>query len=424
MAGATLFSHAGLSELDMTTGTVRTEMSDTLFAALYLRPNLLSAIPIGMYGGGGTGVGSSAMQLLHYYTEDRLNSRTVTDTTGGINAAVTVMTISAADANNLNPGDVIRDQAQAFNASEYIQVQGINIVGATATLTIGRGFVGTTATTHASGAVFEVVMIPQIQGSDFGRDQSRVPGIKNNLIYTLRKDVQITGSLLALSKHGLVVGMPNIMATQLHNRFLEALIDLNRTLIGGIGTPAATQTEYPTPWGLLSMLGFTTPAFNATSVTFNANNAFISELLLNSLFINILLQGGEIPDAIIGHPVVMDRIGRVYRDQFRLLQSEDVRGYLVRAIQPSVGEQTVRLIMDGYLPGPAPGSTTPAPVLAALDLDRIALVPFLDQFCYLLAAGTLKDADLISLIMKLTFDMRNTGTDFGYAHQLMFGFTV
>jgi hypothetical protein len=89
-----------------------------------------------------------------------------------------------------------------------------------------------------------------------------------------------------------------------------------------------------------------------------------------------------------------------------------------------VGEQLVRLIMTGYMPGPAPGATTPAPLLMALDLDRIALVPFLDQFCYLLAAGTLKDADLISLIMKWTIDARNTGTDFGYAHQLMFGFTV
>lgn len=399
-------------------------MSDTLFAALYLRPNLLSAIPIGMYGGGGTGVGAAAMQLLHYWPEDRLNSRTVTDTTGGINAVVTAMTVSASDANNLNPGDVIRDQSQAFNASEYMQIQGISIAGNTATLTIARGLNGTTPTTHASGAVFEVVMTPTIQGSDFGRDQSRVPGVKNNLIYTIRKDVQITGSLLTLSKHGLVVGMPNVMATQLHNRFLEALIDLERTLIGGIGTPAGTQTEYPTPWGLMAALGFTNPAFNSTSVTFNANNAYLSELLLNSLFINILLQGGEIPDCIVGHPVVMDRIGRIYRDQFRLDQRDDTRGFLVRAVQPSVGEQMVRLVMSGYMPGPAPGATTPAPVLFALDLDRIATVPFLDQFCYLLAAGTLKDADLISLVMKMSWDVRNTGTDFGQAHQAMFGFTL
>jgi len=424
MAGAQLFTHAGLSENDFTPGTIRTEMSDTLFAALYLRPNLLSAIPIGMYGGGGTGAGAAAMQLLHYWPEDRLNSRTVTDTTGGINAVVTTMTISAADANNLNPNDVIRDQSQAFNASEYIQVQGISISGGTATLTIARGINGTTATTHASAAVYEVVMTPNIQGSDFGRDQSRVPGIKSNLIYTIRKDVQITGSLFALSKHGLVVGMPNVMATQLHNRFLEALIDLNRTLIGGVGTPAGTQTETPTPWGLMAALGFTSPAFNATSVTFNANNATLSELLLNSLFINILLQGAEIPDCLVGSPTVIDRIGRIYRDQFRLNQNEDVRGFLVRAVQPSVGEQVVRLVMDGYMPGPAPGATTPLPVLMALDLDRIATVPFLDQFCYLLTAGTLKDADLVSLIMKMTWDIRNTGTDFGYSHQAMFGFAV
>jgi hypothetical protein len=36
----------------------------------------------------------------------------------------------------------------------------------------------------------------------------------------------------------------------------------------------------------------------------------------------------------------------------------------------------------------------------------------------------MKDADLISLLMKLTFELRNTGTDFGYAAQVMFNFGV
>ena len=54
---AALFTHAGLSENDFTPGGIRTEMSDTLFAALYLRPNFLSALPFGAFGGGGTGIG-------------------------------------------------------------------------------------------------------------------------------------------------------------------------------------------------------------------------------------------------------------------------------------------------------------------------------------------------------------------------------
>jgi hypothetical protein len=421
---AALFTHAGLSENDFTPGGIRTEMSDTLFAALYLRPNFLSALPFGAFGGGGTGIGATIMQLIHYWPEDRLNPRTITDTTGGINSAVTVMTVSAADGNNVNPGDVIIDQAQALNVAEYIQVQGVSIAGGTATLTISRAFNGSTAATHASAAVFEVVATPQIQGSDFGRDMSRVPIYKSNLIYTLRKDVQIAGSLIALSKFGMVPGMPNILATQLHNRFLEALIDLERTLLKGIGTPSTTQTEYPVLWGLLPMMGYGAVAYNSTSVTFNANASFLVETLLNALVINILLQGGEVPDAFIAHPTVVDRIARIFRDQLRLTQSEDVRGYLVDAIRVSVGTQLVRLIMTGYMPGPAPGATTPSPLLAAVDLDRALLIPFLDQFCYLLTAATMKDADLISLIMKLSFELRNTGTDVGYAHQVMFNFTV
>lgn len=424
MAGATLFTHAGLSENDFSPGTIRTEMSDTLFAALYLRPNFLSVLPILQFGGGGTGIGNTIMQLIHYFVEDRLNPRTVTDTTGGINSAVTTMTISAADANNLDVGNVIIDQAQAMNVAEFIQIQGISISGSTATLTISRGLNGTTAASHASSAVYEVVATPEIQGSDFGRDMSRVPGIKSNLVYTIRKNVQITGSLLALSKFGLVPGMPNVLATQLHNRFLEALIDLERALLKSIGTPSTTQTEYPMLWGMLPTLGYGGVSYNSTAVTFNGNGSLITETLLNALVINILLQGGEVPDCFIMHPTVIDRVARIFRDQLRLTQSEDVRGYLVDAVRVSVGTQLVRLVMTGYMPGPAPGATTPSPLLAAVDLDRMGIVPFLDQFCYLLSAPTMKDADLISMVMKLSFEMRNTGTDFGYAHQLLYNFLV
>jgi hypothetical protein len=399
-------------------------MSDTLFAALYLRPNFLSALPIGTFGGGGTGIGAAAMQLIHYWIEDRLNPRTITETDAGIASGATTLQVSAADANNIDIGNVLIDQSQALNVAEFIQITGYSVSGGTATLTISRGLNGTTATSHVTGAVYEVVATPQIQGSDFNRDQSRVPGIKSNLIYTIRKDVQITGSLLALSKFGLVPGLPNVLAYQLHNRFIEALIDMERTALKGVGTPAATQTEYPMPWGFLPMLGFGPVAYNSTSVLFNAQSAFLNETLINALVINILLQGGEVPDCLVAHPTVIDRIARIFRDQLRLTQSEDVRGYLVDAIRVSVGTQMLRLVMTGYMPGPAPGQTTPSPLIAAMDLDRALLIPFLDQFCYLLSAPTMKDADLISLLMKLTFELRNTGTDFGYAAQVMFNFGV
>ncbi len=222
----------------------------------------------------------------------------------------------------------------------------------------------------------------------------------------------------------MVPGIPNVLAYQLHNRFLEALIDLDRAVLKSIGTPSTTQTEYPMMWGILPATGFSTPAYNSTSVLFNANNAFLDETLINAVAINILLQGGEVPDCIVAHPTVIDRIARIFRDQFRLQQSEDVRGYLVDAIRVSVGTQMIKLVLDGYMPGPAPGLTTPSPVATFLDVDRVLLIPFLDQFCYLLSSPTMKDADLISLVMKLSLEIRNVGTDFGYAHQTMFGFQV
>lgn len=415
-----LFTHTGLSELDYSPGTIRTEMSDAQYVSLIMLTNLLSALSIGQYGGGGTGVGNTIQQLLHYWTETRLNPRTITDTTGGINASVTTMTVSLADGAVVDIGSILKDRAQTLLTAEQILVTGITVGVSSVTLTIQRGFNGTTAATHASGFIAEIVGSPVPEGSDIGRDMSRSPAIKANTIQTWRRDVIITGSMVSLARHGLVPGQPNMVAFQLHERWWEVLQDMERSVIYGIGTPAATQTDYQEMWGVLAWLGYSNPVPNSTSVLFNANGAFISDLLYNQVGINIYLQGGEIPDAIVGHPVVIDRTSRIFRDQLRLSQTELVRGFNVDTIRLSLGGKPVKLIMSGYMPDP----TAVEGVAALLDLDRLIIVPFLDRFCFLISSPSMKDADMVSVVSQWTVEFRNTGTDSGYTSQIVRNFSV
>jgi hypothetical protein len=414
------FTPAGLSEFDYSPGSIRTEMSDYMFASLMMAPNMLAALRTSQFGGGGTGLGNTVMQLIHYWQENRLNPRTVTDTSGGFNATATTFTVSLADGALLDINYVIYDRSQNLLTAEQIQVTGLAVGATSVTATIVRGYNGTTAATHAASAVYEIIATPVQEGSDLGRDQSRSPGIKANTIQSWRRDVIITGSMVELARHGMVPGIPNQPAFQLHERFWEMLEDYERTVIKGIGTPATTQTNTQTLWGILPWLGYSNPVPNPTAVLSNAAGATISDLLLNGIGINIYLQGGQIPDVLLAHPYVMDRISRIFRDQLRLSQTELIRGFNVDTIRLSLGTKPVKLLMSGYMPDP----TINEGVAAFLDMDKLALVPFFNRFLFLISAPTTKDADIVSLMSQSTLEFRHTGTDFGYTSQIMRNFTI
>lgn len=415
------FSHVGLSELDYTPGTIRTDMSDAQYASLLMLTNLLSALSFGNYGGGGTGVGNSVQQLLHYWTETRLNPRQVTLLdAGGINNAVLTFTVSLQDAALLDIGYILKDKAQTLLVAEQIFVNGITIGASNATISISRGFNGTTAASHLQNAVLEIVGTPVPGGSDVGRDQSRSPIVKANIVQTWRRDVIITGSMISLAQHNMVPGQRNQLAFQLHERYWEMLIDMERSLVYGIGTPSNTQAEYQEQWGVLSWLGYSNPVPNATATLFNANGAYLSDTLFNQVGINIYLQGGEIPDAILMHPYAVDRTSRIFRDLLRLGQEEMLRGFNVDTIRLSLGTKPVKIIPSGYMPDP----TVVEGVMAFLDLDRITMVPFLDRFCFLISAPSMKDADMVSVVSQWTNEFRNTGTDVGFTSQVMRNFAV
>jgi len=304
--------------------------------------------------------------------------------------------------------------------AEFIFIQAKTIGAANTMLTVLRGQLGTTATTHASGVIFEIVATPVPQGSDLGPDMSRSPIIKASLIQTWRRDVIIAGSLVALAKAGMVPGIPNQVAYQLHQRFWEALQDAERSLIKGLATPPGTQSEYQTMWGTLPWTGYSTPVPNSTSVLYNAAGAALTEILLNQPVLNIYLQGGGVPDAIFMNPIVLDRISRIFRDQIHVRQEEVVRGYTVDTIRTSLGTKPLKLIPSGYYPNP----TLVEAVMTYIDLSRGAIIPFLNRFCFLISAPTTKDADIVSLIMQWTYEQRNTGTDIGYSSQTMRNFAT
>ena len=56
-----------------------------------------------------------------------------------------------------------------------------------------------------------------------------------------------------------------------------------------------------------------------------------------------------------------------------------------------------------------------------LDPDRIFIRPALGEFLYTIEAPSFRDGDAFSVLSKFSIEVRNSGTDVGYAHQVHTG---
>src|SRR5207302_4236267 len=97
----------------------------------------------------------------------------------------------------LTVGAVLQDETLGnFFSGEQIQVTGITGT----TLTITRGYGGTTATTHTNGAIWRIINLPIPEGSGLGADQSRVRAPKYNIINRWDMNVNITQEQLTRAR--------------------------------------------------------------------------------------------------------------------------------------------------------------------------------------------------------------------------------
>jgi hypothetical protein len=121
---------------------------------------------------------------------------------------------------------------------------------------------------------------------------------------------------------------------------------------------------------------------------------------------------------VIGGPNAIEKVGQLYMDRIRMSQDEKGRGFYARTFTPSVGGD-LQLVEDFYL-----NNTNGSIQLVVADLNRIRIRPFADSFLYTITAPSFRDGDAVRGLSKWSLEVRNTGTDVGYAHQLQTGLSV
>lgn len=412
MAG---LSAVGTNSVDLAVaGTYRQDQSEMLFSALYLDPSFLGTLQ------GGEGFsGNAAVKI---WNEEALNPSVVTELTGGgMTVGQTTVLVSSSDATVLDNGTILADSGitGGISASERIQVVGKGpAVGGNVTVTVVRGAQsGPAATTHAASATLVIIASPLPMNSDLGSDKTR-PRVQH-YNYLQREDINVNLGAEAIDSSllGYTPGVTNEFTKQIKNRLLEKFISLNRTFLYGIGTAGDGTTgsvagNNSTAWGLLPMLG-SNSGYNSTASVYDYSTNYGAGQLDQAINDNneTLFTNGVRPDYLYLPSTAARSVARLFKDQIRLVQDETTRGFYVKKITTDLGNE-LSLIIDQYL-----SRTNGSIDMVMVDSGRIRLCPYENEAMSYITSPSFRDGDAARCLIKLTLEVRNTGSDVGQAHQ-------
>lgn len=167
---------------------------------------------------------SSAANVLHEWLEEELTPNTVVSSTS-IDTAGTALSVhvgGTAMAAYLSVGAQIKNKT----TGEYLQVTAIS----GNTLTVSRGFGGSTVASLNAGHSLFVISDTALEGSDVVGDRSRPRSRKTNYCQIFKKDIVVSGTMQAVTKLG---GISNEFEHQKAQRLKESIRDLEKAVIQG-----------------------------------------------------------------------------------------------------------------------------------------------------------------------------------------------
>lgn len=184
-----------------------------------------------------------AQNVLHEWLEESLNPDTVTSSTV-VAPAATAIAIhkgGAAVASHIMLGHIAKNQT----TGEFVQITGVS----GNTITITRGFGGSSAATITAGDKFFLVSEAALEGADVSQDISQPRVRKTNYLQIFKKDIIVSGTMQAVNQLG---GIDNEYEHQRMQRITESIRDLEKAVIVGksSGNTLGSASAYRTMKGL------------------------------------------------------------------------------------------------------------------------------------------------------------------------------
>ncbi|MBX3459997.1 MAG: DUF5309 family protein [Planctomycetes bacterium] len=327
----------------------------------------------------------AAQSTRHEWFEDRLNPNfTAVNNEGGYNNSATSIVVD--DGGVFRAGDIVKPQG----SDEVLQVTGIS----THTLTVARGYGGSTAAALADNQPLTVIGHAALEGEDAAAARHRNRLRRENYTQIFTETVMISGSMDAVGLHA----VEREFDYQVIQRLRELLRSLEQTVICGFkaaDNPQGSASVRRTMGGLLQFI-----AGSDAAIT-DADNEALDEPMLNAALRECWEKGGR-PNAIVCNGLQKRAISSFIQSSRRYEPESTALRHLVDTYESDFGVQ--RVILSRWVP---------ADKVLLLDLDKLQVLPLQGRSFFVKPLAESGDFRKAQIIGEYTLEILN-GPDGGH----------
>lgn len=320
-------------------------------------------------------------EVKYEWVEDELSITSSLLATATINTTTTTAEITEHEGEYILKGMIVLIDSEQM----LIGTKGTADDIITFATTVGRGWGSTTATTHAVGAVVEIIGRTHIEGADAPDDSYTVPTMPYNYIQTFQAEVQLSDIEAAIKRWG----VRDQWAYQEGKKLSETMKWVERQMFYGKAVALATST--PGSFG----------GFEEYTLAANKNNLSDAELLrshLEDLLQEIFVLVGEefMPNLLICNGWVKRKISKFYEPYVRTVRDESTGGQTISRVETDLGALDILL-----------SKTCPAAKAYVLNTNMIGLGPLKGEGFHILDLARTGTAEQRMLVGTYTMEMRN-----------------
>ncbi|HLL87684.1 MAG TPA: DUF5309 family protein [Tepidisphaeraceae bacterium] len=328
----------------------------------------------------------AAHSTVHEWVEDALlpNTAKVNDATYADPATDAQFVVDAADRFRVG------DQVKLEDKSEVMLVTAVNV--GTNTLTVVRGYGGSTPAALSDGATVVILGNAALEGDDASAARFTNRSRKTNYTQIFAATVDVSGSQLAVQH----VGVADELEYQKQQRARELIRDLENSVINGraaAASPEGSGTVRRTMKGLLSLIA--TNRFAVGAAGFPAD-PYLTEEQLNTALGDIWRSSSGRVDLIVVGGRQKRSINGFGANQRRFAQGDESYKRQVSIYESDYG--VCQVVLCRWVP---------AGTVLLLDSSRIDVLPLAGRSFHYKPLASVGDRTGGQLIGEYTLELRN-----------------
>lgn len=316
---------------------------------------------------------------------------------GGFGHGVTGLVVD--DDTKFEVGDLLTFQDANY---EIVKVTAIN--ASTHTLTVTRGFGGTTDSDHADNTVIVRISNPQVEASDPTYGSVALADVLYNYTQIFRKDVKISNTAISVGLYE----TNDLVNKAVQQKLTDFYYDLNNSAIFGARYQGSSASDIRTAGGLLWWLT------QSDAINSDASGATVTYTMINDLIESIVKAGGK-PNTLAMGTVQARKVSALltsYPATFRTISadSRNAGGY----VQTFTSDLPMGIITDVLV-----DMNIPDDKIFVLDKSKLYLVPLKNRAVKDFDTTEAKtDAITREILGEYTFEIVNPNNAHGLLYNL------